>query len=164
MIDRLEVFTSLRPTKELLLRLAGKTGTKAENSRLRSEMMHLDRVSFNSKLVREDEEIRELKTIDTNALYRNVLVEKIVADAKEREGYDDAVEFIVMANPRFKKEKRDRFKVVCNPSTVSLGRLKEFLRRCFKPTVGEEADAFFFFQVSARTGRFLCRHCYALCC
>lgn len=130
MIDRLELFCSIMPTRTLEHRLSGRT-SKQENDSLRRKFSHLDRVSLQSKLVREDEDIRELKTIDTNALYRNVFVEKIVADEKEGEAYDDPISFIVMADPRYKKQQKDRFKIVCNPANTPFSRLKSFLRQCF---------------------------------
>lgn len=147
MIDRLELFTSRRPSRNLEAKLAGKVG-RASEEWIKSELIPLDRVSMSSKLVREDEDIRELRLSETNSLYRKVLVERIVADHAEREAYDDPITFLIMADPRYGKTQKDRFKIVCNPNQMRLQRLQAFLRSCFPPDPREsEADYFSRFRL-----------------
>ena len=124
------MFTSLTGTRELDQLLKGHYNKGLSND-LKLEFTGLNRVTANSKLVREDEDIRALKFSETNALYRYVLTVQILADANEREAYDDPVTFIVMAGPRFKSATKDKFKIVCNPNTTSRSRLEQFLLKLF---------------------------------
>lgn len=111
MIDRLEMFTSLN-MRDL-------------------ERRHKMGKPFSSKLIEEDEHIKEFKWSDTGAIYKNLYIEKFVGDARTGDMSDDPVAFYIFSSPRFKRNKTHEHKVVSNPSRMPVSMLLDFLYKNF---------------------------------
>lgn len=130
MIDRLEMFTSLN-MRDL-------------------ERRHKLGRPFTSKLIEEDEHIKEFKWNDTGTLYKNLFIETFRGDARTGDMYDDPVSFYIFASPRFRSNKTHEFKIVCNPSRITIGMLLDFL---YKNFVDENFKTERLFSQQFRLGR-----------
>jgi hypothetical protein len=129
MLDRVELFT---------------------NRYLISERNFASIRKYTSKLLEEDEDIKELKRTDMNALYKNLFIESTIGNKLTGETYDDPVSFYIFAVPRFHRLERDKYKIVFNPSNVSCSKVESFLYRNFSS--GGKLSSRVFFD-SFRLGR-----------
>lgn len=109
MIDRLEMFTDAELTLAGLQKLSRFSG------------------GYTSKMIAEDEELKELKITEGGMLYKNLFVLSSKVNTRTGEEYEDPVRFYVFAYPKFKRNGGARFKIVLNPSKVPMTELIDFL-------------------------------------
>jgi len=120
MLDRLELYTSLNMRNVGKRFKMGGVGT--------------------SKLIIEDEDLKELKYKNGTALYQNLFIETFAGNSVTGEMFDDPISFYIFAFPRFKRARSHEFKIVCNPSRITLEMLRAFLWRSFDPVGNFDAE------------------------
>lgn len=87
---------------------------------------------FSSKLVNEDQELKQIQMQSGGTLYAQLYKETIHGDTSTGEEFDDPVRFLVFYEPRFKQNRTHINKIVLNPNKTSRARLIEFLHTNFK--------------------------------
>ncbi|MDD8018370.1 MAG: hypothetical protein PHP42_08350 [Bacteroidota bacterium] len=105
---------------------------------------------FTSKLITEDETIKEMKYKNGGVLYERLYMETFKGGTRTGEMSDDPISFYVFAMPRFRNSKNHNFKIVCNPSRITVQQLLDFLYRNFQT---QETIVDRVFQKKFRLGR-----------